>query len=130
MAQDDWNEIKSRVEGLGLKLKMHVKQETGHLDDREPEPDSGSHGDADSHGKTRADIEELGEKLQEAFAGFSKASKDPAVRADVKEIGAMLKDTMIETISNVSSDVGDRVKKSGDSDQSPPPPPDPPSQHP
>lgn len=105
MAHEDWNEIKSRVEGLGLKLKLHVKQETGDLDDRIDETES------ESTGKTRADIEELGEKLQDAFNGFGNASKDPSVRADVKEIGAMLKAAMVDTINDVSSDVGDTIKK-------------------
>lgn len=142
MSNDDWNEIKSRVEGLGLKLKLHIKQEAGELDetelgdtgptdtgtsDDETGSESDTGGDTGSGGDTRAAVEELGEKLQDAFASFGNAAKDPSVRADVKEIGAMLKSAMVETISDVSSDVGDTIKKAGDratgSDSEPPPPP-------
>jgi len=101
MAQDSWKEVRSKVEGLGLKLKLHLEQEAD-------EADSES-----TPGDTKRAIEELGEKLQEAFASFGHAAKDPAVRSDMKDIGALLKDAMMETFSNVSAEVGDTLKKAG-----------------
>lgn len=102
MAQDNWKEVKSKVEGLGLKLKLHLEQEDDAADD------------TSKPGDTRAAVEELGEKIQEAFAGFGHAAKDPAVRSDVKEIGTLLKDAMVNTFTEVGAEVGQNLKKAGD----------------
>lgn len=106
MSQDSWQEIKSKMEGLGLKLKLHLNQENDETDDS-AEP-----------GATKAAMEELGQKLQDAFASFGAASKDPAVRSDLKDIGSLLKDTMAETFSNASSEVSDKFKKGDSQDDS------------
>ncbi|MGH1493445.1 MAG: hypothetical protein ACRBK7_29285 [Acidimicrobiales bacterium] len=102
MTQDNWQEVKSKVEGLGLKLKLHLAQEND-ATDTTAKP-----------GDTKAAVEELGEKLQEAFASFGTAAKDPAVRSDVKEIGALLKDAMATTLNQVSDNLSDRKTKPTD----------------
>lgn len=99
MSQDNWKDVKSKVEGLGLKLKLHLEQEADETND-EANP-----------GDTKAAIEELGTKLQDAFASFGAAAKDQAVRDDVKDIGLTLKDAMYETLSTVGGEVGEAVKK-------------------
>lgn len=102
MAQDRWTDVKSKVEGLGLKLKLHVQQEDDEAEEREP-------------GSTRAALDDLGERLEDAFEAFGNAAKDPAVRSDVKEIGLLLKDALQETMSGVGAEVGDRFRQSGES---------------
>ncbi len=102
MAQDDWKEVKSKMEGLGLKLKLHLEQENDESDDTA------------TPGETKAAIEELGQKLQDAFASFSDAAKDPAVRTDLKDIGALLREAMINTFGEVGAEVGENLKKAGD----------------
>ena len=100
MSQDRWTDVKSRIEGLGLKLKLHLQQEADDDDDREP-------------GSTRAAFDDLGDRLEDAFEAFGNAAKDPAVRADVKDIGLMLKDAMQETLSGVGAEVGERFRTDG-----------------
>ncbi len=107
MANDSWKEVKSKVEGLGLKLKLHLEQENDDADTT-AEP-----------GDTRAAVEELGEKLQEAFASFGNAAKDPAVRTDVKEIGTLLKEAVVDTFNEVGAEMGDSFKKTGDRSSQP-----------
>ena len=100
MDQDRWIDVKSKVEGLGLKLKLHLQQEDDEAGEREP-------------GSTKAAFDDLGERLEDAFEAFGNAAKDPAVRADVREIGLMLKDAMRDTMSNVGAEVGDRFRQAG-----------------
>lgn len=100
MDQDRWIDVKSKVEGLGLKLKLHLQQEDDEPGKREP-------------GSTKAAFDDLGERIEDAFEAFGNAAKDPAVRADVKEIGLMLKDAMRETMSEVGAEVGGRFRQAG-----------------
>ena len=102
MNQDRWTDVKSKVEGLGLKLKLHLQQEDDDADEREA-------------GSTRAAFDDLGDRLEDAFEAFGNAAKDPAVRADVKEIGLLLKDAIRETMSDVGAEVGDRFRQAGGS---------------
>jgi len=101
MSQDRWEEVKSQVEGLGLKLKLHLEQE------HEAADDDG----ATSHSDAKAALEEMGTKLQDAFDSLGNAAKDPAIRADVKELGILLRDAMNETLSTVGAEVGQIINK-------------------
>ncbi len=106
-----WKRVSSKAEALGLKLKLHLEQEAEAADDQD---DAATEG-----GSTRASLEDFGHKLQDAFDSLGAAVKDPAVRADFKEMGVLVKDALSDTFSSVSSDVGDVVKKAtnrGDSD--------------
>lgn len=117
MSTDNWKEIRDKVEGLGLKLKLHLDQEND---------------DADATatpGDTRAAVEDLGNRLQDAMSSFGNAAKDPAVHADVKEIGLLLKDAMMETLSAAGTKVDETVaevknRKKDDDDLTPPTPAD------
>ncbi|MEM7271871.1 MAG: hypothetical protein AAF547_02220 [Actinomycetota bacterium] len=121
MSEDTWGEVRSKIEGLGLKLKLHIDQERGAVADTVEEED-----DLGTAAQTRAAVEDLGEKLQDVFNGLTASSKDPAVKADAKELGALLKDAVMETLDSVGADVrtrrpGDGQPQDGPSD--PPPPP-------
>ncbi|MGI9611390.1 MAG: hypothetical protein ACR2QO_00660 [Acidimicrobiales bacterium] len=97
--QDSWKEVSSKAEALGLKLKVHLEQEAEGDDESTEE------------GSTRATLEDFGRKLQDAFDSLGVAAKDPAVQADFKDMGALVKDAIADTFSSVSTDVGDAMKK-------------------
>ena len=96
---EPWKNVASKAEALGLKLKLHLEQERDESDES-AEP-----------GDTKAAIEDFGKRLQDAFDSFGVAAKDPAVRADFKDIGSLVKDAITDTFSNVSTEVGDVMKK-------------------
>ena len=102
MSQDRWQEVKDKVEGLGLKLKLHLEQE--HEEDG---------GDAAGDGvkQAQAAIEEMGAKLQDAVNSMGNAAKDPAIRSDLRDLGELLRDAMNETFSAVGAEVGGILKK-------------------
>ncbi len=100
MSQDRWQDVKAKVEGLGLKLKLHLEQE---------HEDEGS--EEGTEGQTQAAIEEIGAKLQDAVNSLGNAAKDPAIRADLKDLGVLLRDAMNETFSTVGTEVGGLLKK-------------------
>lgn len=97
--QESWKDVADKVESLGLKLKMHLEQESND-DSAEPK-----------EGDTKAAFEDLGQQLQDAFDSFGNAAKDPAIHADVKDIGNMLKDALLTTFSAVGAEVDKVMKK-------------------
>ncbi len=99
MADETWQELRAKVEGLGSKLKVHLEQEND-------ASEAGS-----QPGDTKAAIEEMTDKLQDALASFSNASRDPFVREDMRDIGNLLKDALNDTYQSVSSTVGEDLGK-------------------
>jgi hypothetical protein len=109
--RDSWKEVSSKAEALGLKLKLHMEREADSADDTAEE------------GSTKATLDDFGRKLQDAFESLGAAAKDPAVKADFKEMGLLFKDAITDTFSSVSTDVGEAMKKAarrgdGESDDS------------
>lgn len=97
--QEKWRDVIGKMEGLGLKLKLHLEQEKDETnEDAKP-------------GDTKAVLDDLGNRLQEAFAGVGNAAKDQAVKADMKDIGITIKEAMMHTFSTVGAQVEDVVKK-------------------
>ncbi len=101
MADDRWQEVKSKVEGLGLKLKLHLEQEH----------EAAGEGVNSAVNDAKAALEEMGAKLQDAIDSLGNAAKDPAIRADVKDLGSLLRDAMNETLSTVGDEVNQILKK-------------------
>jgi len=99
--QDSWKEVAGKAEALGLKLKLHLAQEKTEEADGEAE--------ATDSADTKAMIDDLGRKVQEAFDSAGNAAKDPAVHEDVKEMGRLLKDALLATVSTVGHEVRTRV---------------------
>jgi len=95
--QDAWRDVASKAEALGLKLKLHLEQEQDAASDREA-------------GDTKAMVEDLGQKLTDAFESMGNAAKDPAVHEDVKDIGTTLRDALMSTFSAVGAEVNTRAK--------------------
>lgn len=102
--QEPWKNLASKAEALGLKLKLHLEQEA---DETEDETTTGE----TTAGETKAAIEDLGRRLQDAFDSLGAAVKDPAVRADMKDMGSLFKEALTDTFSTVSTDVGDAMRK-------------------
>lgn len=125
-ANDPWKAVRSKTESLGLKLKLHLEQEVkqaeGVADDQPTDDGTASSAD-DGAGRSdaRAAIEDLASKVADAFDAVGDAAKDAAVRADVKDIGNLLKDALADTFTSVSSDVGDLMKKASRSTDAPAP---------
>lgn len=109
--QDSWKEVAGKAEALGLKLKLHLEQEQ---DDDQPERTAGD---------TKAMVDELGRKLNDAFDSFGNAAKDPAVHEDVKDVGRLLRDALVTTFNAVGAEVSSRTSTSGSSTDAPAPTP-------
>jgi hypothetical protein len=103
---DTWKDVAGKAEALGLKLKLHLEQE------QEP-------GDAPAPGDTKAMVEDLGRKVQDAFESVGNAAKDPAVHEDVKEMGRLFKDALMDTINTVGTEVRDRAASAAPSPDGP-----------
>lgn len=102
--QDSWREVASKAEALGLKLKLHLEQEQDEASDREV-------------GDTKAMVDELGQKLTDAFESLGNAAKDPAVHQDVKDVGSTLRDALMSTFSAVGAEVNSRTQSAGSTPQ-------------
>jgi len=88
---NEWHELGDKLEGLGLKLKLHLQQS--------------------DTGDAREALSKLGHAVQEVFAAAGNAVKDDAVRSDVKEAGQMLGDAIANTFSKASADIRDTFGK-------------------
>lgn len=95
--QDSWKDVAGKAEALGLKLKLHLEQE------QDAEQTERSAGD------TKAMVDELGRKLNDAFDSFGNAAKDPAVHEDVKDVGRLFRDALVTTFNAVGAEVNART---------------------
>lgn len=86
-----WAEIGSRVEALALKLKLHYEQAGG-------------------DGPPRA-FDELHDSLQDAFTATGNAIHDDAVRADVREVGAMVAEAVADALTTVGDDMREALHR-------------------
>lgn len=93
--KESWKEVASRVEALGLKLKMHLEQEQDdQVDDR-------------LTGQTQTALDDLSGRVSEAFDAFGNASRDEAVHADVRSIADLIKAALIKTLRAVGAEVSE-----------------------
>jgi hypothetical protein len=88
--KNTWDEVSDRLEGLGLKLKLHLEQTK------------------DSSAKEA--LETLIRNVEGAFEAAGNAVKDEAVRADVRDVGRLLADAVSNTLTKVEGEVRDAVK--------------------
>ena len=100
--QDAWREVASKAEALGLKLKLHLEQEQDAGSDR-------------VEGDTKAMVDDLSQKLTDAFESIGNAAKDKAVHEDVKDIGSTLRDALMSTFTAVGAEVNSRTQSAGSS---------------
>ncbi len=91
-AKESWRELASRAEALGLKLKLHLEQEHDVGSERQP-------------GDTKAMVDDLSRRVQEAFDSMGNAAQDPAVHEDVKDMGRLLKDALVSTFAAMGAEM-------------------------
>ena len=96
-ASDAWSDVASKVESLGLKLKLHLEQEQS--------DDVGERAEGD----TRGAFDDLADGVTSAFDAFGNAARDEGVRTDVREIAELIKEALIETFRAVGAEVGDLI---------------------
>lgn len=80
-----WAEIGSRLEALALKLKLHYEQAGG---ERAPHA-----------------LDELGDRVQDAFTAAGNAIHDEAVRSDIREVGAMVGEALADAMTTAGEDM-------------------------
>ncbi len=90
-----WDEAGEALSGLGLKLKLHYEEQ------HEGSPDEASPDEV----AVESAMAKFGAALQDAFDALGEASKDDAVKADVKRVGQTLTDALSVTFAEVSDDV-------------------------
>jgi hypothetical protein len=98
-----WEEVGTKASGLGLKLKLHYEQVRADAVSSAAEAEP-----ADSAARSRAvtdALQKLGEAIDQAVDAVAHAAKDPAIGADVRDVGRLLTHAMGTTFSEVSDDV-------------------------
>ncbi len=93
-AKKAWNDVASQVEGLGLKLKLHLEQEADGATDR-PE------------GSTRSAFDDLTAKVTDAFDAFGNAARDQAVHSDMRDLAQSMQAALVKTFQSVGAELGD-----------------------
>ncbi len=96
-AQDTWNELGDQLQSLGLKLKLHVEEESGR---------------ATGLGDTVMDgLARLGRGLEDVFDAIGDAVDDEAVRSDAKAAGRLLLDAVDATLTEASDKLRDALRR-------------------
>ena len=83
-------------------MKLHLEQESDEAEPRTP-------------GDTKALVDEMSQRVTDAFESMGNAAKDPAVHDDVKEVGRLFKDALMSTFSAVGAEVQNRSGGAGSS---------------
>jgi hypothetical protein len=91
-----WNEVGSRLEELGLKLKLHYEQAAGA---------------PDGDGEVRAALDRLRKSVDEAFDAVGKAVRDPAVKDDARDVARALRTALTSTFAEVSDDLREHLRR-------------------
>jgi hypothetical protein len=95
--QAAWAALGERLEALGLKLKLHVDQETGEA--------------GDAAATIKESFERVGDALTHVFEGLDDAITDEAVRDDAKQAGRLLLEAVNTTFSSVADDLRDKIRR-------------------
>ena len=81
---EDWNEVADAVQGLALKLQLHVQSIAG-----------------DSAAGLKSAVDEVGDAVERSFDGLRNAVEDPAVKENVKDVAARLRDALHNTFASL-----------------------------
>jgi len=103
--RENWEELANRIEGLGLKLKLHLQQEQSETAAAADAAAAADSADASAEAPIIDSFSKLGDMFDDAFESVANATKDEGVRADVKDIGGLLKDAVGSTFASVSGDL-------------------------
>lgn len=94
-AQERWKELGDQLESLGLKLKLHVMEESSELED-----------------DVKVGLARVGKAIEDVFSALGDVVDDEAVRADAKEAGRRLVDAVDATFTEVGDVLRDRIRGS------------------
>lgn len=94
-AQERWKELGDQLEALGLKLKLHVLEETSELED-----------------DVKVGLARVGKAIEDVFSALGDVVDDEAVRADAKEAGRRLVEAVDATFTEAGDVLRDRVRGS------------------
>lgn len=86
--REAWSNVADEMEGLGLKLKLHLEQERA-------EDDEGS----------EAVLARLGQRIDDAIDAVENAAGDDAVRADLRETRQLLVEALSATFRSAREEV-------------------------
>jgi len=84
-----WDEAGAKFSALGLKLKLHAEQARGEVESEQ----------------VKNALHKLAEAIDEVFTTMSEVVKDPAVKADVRDVGRTLTDAMSATFAETSEEL-------------------------
>ena len=79
---EDWTEVADAIEGLALKLKMHFETVAG-----------------DSAAGVKSAVDEVGDAVEHSFDALRNAVQDPAVKENVKDVAARLREALTNTFA-------------------------------
>jgi ElaB/YqjD/DUF883 family membrane-anchored ribosome-binding protein len=96
--QEAWKALGSRVEALGLKLKLHFEEESGEA--------------SEAATTIKENLRKVGDALEHVFEGLGSAAGDDAVKEDAKEAGRLLVEAVNATFTEASDELRDRVRRS------------------
>jgi len=127
--KETWEEVLTKLEGLGLKLKYHLESELAD-DDAEDAAEAaedaaeaaaeGGEGARSSEMQSLMDgVEKFVDMIDDAFDAFGSAAKDDAVRSDMRDIGESLRNALAATWNDAGADLRDvltRPKRAFDDD--------------
>jgi hypothetical protein len=92
-AKEDWDRVADSLGGLVLKLKLHVEEAAG--------------GTAE---ETRSALAAVSERVEQAFDGLKASVSDPAMKNDVRDVAAGLRDALSNTFAELSA----QLRRPGD----------------
>jgi hypothetical protein len=92
-AREDWEDVGSKLTGLGLKLKMHFEQ-------------AAKEGRSVDEDKVKESLHKVGDAIEQTFAALGAASRDEAVIQDVKDAGR----STIDALDATFSELGERFR--------------------
>jgi hypothetical protein len=92
-AREDWEDVGSKLTGLGLKLKMHFEQ-------------AAKEGRPVDEDRVKESLHKVGDAIEQTFNALGAASRDEAVIQDVKDAGR----STIDALDATFSELGERFR--------------------
>ena len=84
--REDWDQAADALKGLAMKLKLHYEQAT-----------------SDGADEVRNALDKLGESMDGEFEALRNAVGDEAVKQDVKDAAAAVRDAILNSVAEVRS---------------------------
>jgi hypothetical protein len=85
-AREYWDRAVDEMGGLALKLKLHCEEAS-----------------ADTVEQTRTALEAIGDGVEAAFDGLKAALSDPAMKHDVSDVAASLRDAVTNSLAELNA---------------------------